>query len=87
MLSERKEVYLPAPGFEPGLMLSAELPAALRALSNHWVMDVPVLSIWSRIWLPKAIRAAPMQSVPATAGSSRRSQRRAGSTARYTAWA
>ena len=44
MLSERKEVdYF---GFEPELMAPAELLAALRAPSNHWEMELLVLSIW-----------------------------------------
>ena len=58
MLLERKEVDYA--GFLPELIWPAELLAALRALSNHWEMELPVLSIWTRIWLPKAIRAAPI---------------------------
>ena len=57
MLSERKEVDYLAPGFEPELMAPAEVLAALRAEVNQLVMDLPVSSIWLRIWLPKAIRA------------------------------
>ena len=58
MLLERKEVDYA--GFEPELMLPAEVLAALRAEVNQLVIDLPVSSIWLRIWLPKAIRAAPI---------------------------
>ena len=55
MLSERKEVdYLPTP--------LIELLAALRADSNQEEMELPVLVICFCIWLPKAIRAAPMMT-------------------------
>ena len=55
MLSERKEVdYLPTP--------LIEVLAALRADSNQEEMELPVLVICFCIWLPKAIRAAPMMT-------------------------